>query len=388
MAKSRSYLRKRIAKTWRETEWVPVIIEDMTAGIIIAATAAILKICQWDEFKELSFLIIGTAILGFILGFIYRFVFITPDAINKEQERKIKALESKLQDGGNAVPTETEGSETKPARAPITVTLLFCLSAGLALLLVLQISKNTTYERRANLSKEPASSKPLPTKVIPRPEPPPQPPPVVTNQQVESTETQKPLEYFNAGTETNASGVAKFESAAATIARLKSEKEAKAKADALKINLEIQNNWDCERTNYQHALVVLHDALNKELTNGDGIVQSQDYFQCLPKTIDPKTGVMKVAQIGLQKNTNLEFLVTVTELRGAYNRLIIISGNGCSLEFNQWNSQFSKRLNVNKLDLVDDKIVSMDAANGLIFDSISDLIDAQKWSLAVTNTTD
>ena len=365
MAKRRSYFQKVLSQTWKETEWVPVIIEDMSAGIVIAIMAAKLKICQWDEFKELAFLIVGTAACGFVFGFIYRFIFVTTSRLHRELERKVKTLESKLHERGEEVPLGTEPAQDKPTyKNTAVITFLICLCAGLALLLAVQNSKT------AQSGKSISIPKPLPVKIIPRPEPPP-PPPIVSTQQLADVETQKQFENFNEGT-----GVT--EDAASQIAKLKAEKVAKIESENRQKNLEIQKWWDVYLPYYQHSLAVLHDVLTSESTKtGDGIDQSVGYFQCLPPAIDPKIGEIKAAEIRFQKNTNMDFLVTIAGLNASGHRQLKISCSGGLLEmYATWGDKFGRTLHVYP-DFEDYKDVPIDKANDLILESIKQLVAVQ-----------
>ena len=325
MAKRHSYVQKIFSHTWKETEWASVFVEDMLGGVITAAGALALHICQWDEFRELAFLAIGGALVSFALSFIFRLVFITPAKLHKEMEKRIKSLESKTGEGGGIEAPEKY-------RTPIAMTFLLCLSACLAVLLIAQ---NNKFKNRPISPPQASIPKPLPTKVIPRPEPPPEAMPVTATQQLAVVQPQA-LENFNAPT----GDIGDF---SLKIAKIKSDMVDKAEAENHKVNLDIQKWWDVYLPHYRHTLVVLHDVLASEaLKTGDGIVQSADYFQSLPPTIDPKKGGFQIARIGFQKDTNMDFTVTVTGLNGGYLRYLEISCPGCVLQLSaSWGEQLN-----------------------------------------------
>jgi len=104
---------------------------------------------------------------------------------------------------------------------------------------------------------------------------------------------------------------------------------AKQAAEAnLQKQQDIQQLWDKYLPHYQRMLIVLHDLLTREATTkGDGISQSVDYFTSLPKTIDPKIGDFQIAKIGFQKDTNMDFVVTITAMNDANDRRFKITSS-------------------------------------------------------------
>jgi len=228
--------------------------------------------------------------------------------------------------------------------------------------------------------------KPLPDKIIPRPEP---PPPMYTQQTAivsppVTSETQAQFEYFNTHT-------GKVESIVKKFAKLKAEQEAQNAAQAAKLqeniqkrNLEIQQIWKDDLRYYQRALTDLRDDLEKEIaTNGDGIVQSEGYSRCLPSAIDPNIGEMNPATIGFQKNTNMLFKITLTALDNFGGRLLRIScPNGC-LELHGFQGRLWGGLHFDPVK--EDKDVPFSQADSLVDELVDGLVDAQKDFLSNTN---
>lgn len=94
--KRRSHLGMVFWETWKETEMHGVVIEDLAGGIMTVLLAIVFQVVKWDEFLELIFLAIVGGACGVILGFIYRFAFVTPTKIYRELEDKFEVAESKL----------------------------------------------------------------------------------------------------------------------------------------------------------------------------------------------------------------------------------------------------------------------------------------------------
>ncbi|MGA3284800.1 MAG: hypothetical protein ABSD57_10135 [Verrucomicrobiota bacterium] len=231
--------------------------------------------------------------------------------------------------------------------------------------------------------------KPLPTKIIPRPEPPPTPP-AYSTQQVAVIETQKQFETFNGDTETTNGSEMQV---AQLIAHVKAEKAAaqaeqaaKSEAEHRQRNLDAKKQWDIYLPYYQHSIAILHDILiSKSAITGDGISQSVGYFQCLPSTIDCNIGSLKVAEIGFQKNTNMDFLLTITDLNGANHRKLIIACGGGHLELEPANGDRMWRKLHLEPDFDDFIEYPITNANELISKSINLLVDGQIYYLSQTN---
>jgi hypothetical protein len=231
-------------------------------------------------------------------------------------------------------------------------------------------------------------AKPLPDKIIPRPEPP--PPLIVSTQQIVGIETQKSFEIFNPDTGAIGDATSPISKLMAEnfakIAKLKADNDAIKEAEKRKRELNIQKWWDVYLPYYNRSLIVLHDVLAGEAAKtGDGIAQSAGYFQCLPPTIDPKIGELKVAEIGLQKNTNIDFIITITALTDSDVRRLRISCGGCFLEsWPSWGDKFIRDIHIDP-DFDNEKEVPIEKANELIGDEIKDLVAARYYISSNTN---
>jgi hypothetical protein len=221
-------------------------------------------------------------------------------------------------------------------------------------------------------------AKPLPVKIIPKPEPPPQ---AVSAQQSAVVETQKQFEYFNANT-------GDAEDAAQRIAILRAETANKKEAELRQRNLEAQEWWAVCLPHYRRSLVVLHDILLSKAPSGDGIAQSDGYFQCLPTNMDSTVPQINVAEIGFQKNSNMNFMIIVTAPNpGGYRRLRI-SCSGGDLEFG-WHDRLESFLHVSHIfPELDGEVINaspFNKTNEFIAESIEGIIAAQGFFLSKTN---
>jgi hypothetical protein len=375
----RFYLAAVFGKAWQEVSFIEVLSEAI--GGFVFGVIALLK--GWLDFRgafETALECAGCAILIPFIAFILRVCFSAPAELVKESS------ESKKKE-------EINPKSIYPSIVVMLLALCSFLVIGLAFSLkvnFIQLKEKPSVIQA--VKKEP--QKPLPTKTIPRPEPAP-PPMIVITQQLADAETQKQFETFNLNTgdveDTNIpaiiSEIAKLKAEqVAKIAKLKAENDAKIGSEKRKRDLNIQHWWDVYLPHFKHSLTVLHDALADEARKtGDGITQSVDYFQCLPPTIDSKIGELKVAEIGLQKNTNMDFIVSITALTGSDVRYLRISCGGCFLEsWLSWGEKFIRDIHIDP-DFDNEKEVPIEKANELIDEEMKELIAARYYVLSNTN---
>ncbi len=348
-----------VGKAWQEVSFIEVLSEAI-GGFVFGVIA----LCRgWLDFRgafETALECAGCAILIPLIAFILRVCFSAPAELVKE------SAESKKKE-------EINPKSIYPSIIVMLLAICSFLSVGLAFSLKFNFAHHEP-------PKQVSIAKPLPVKIIPRPEPPPEPPPTVSNQQVAEVETQKQYENFNVVTGSV------IGDALSRFASIKAEKDAKIESDKRQKNLEAQKWWTNNLSYYQRSLVVLHDVLTGESTKtGDGIAQSVGYFQCLPSTIDPEKGGIKAATIGFQKNTNVDFLITITAPNVSGHRTLNISCRGGFTELIPgWGKEFYSHLHVYP-DFDDDREVPIEKANDLIDESIKDLIASQFLFLSKTN---
>ena len=246
------------------------------------------------------------------------------------------------------------------------------VSAFVALLSVknLQIAE---LKSQLTSPKQVVPTKPLPVKIIPRPEPLP-PPPTVPAQQVAVVQTQKQFDNFNTGTND-------VEDAIAQLAKIKAENKAQKEAQE-KATSEAANQW---LTNalpyYNYALISLRDILIKEAAKrGDGIAQSVGYFQCLPSTISPEIMGRKLGEIGFQKDTNVVFFIEINGSDPVQNRLRIESSSGfMEININIFHGDMSRLIQIPNLD--DYKGAPLGQAHSFIDEGLKSIIASQEGYL-------
>ncbi len=340
MAKRRSYFQKALSHTWNETEWVPVIIEDMSAGIAIAVLAAILKICQWDEFRELAFLIVGTALCGFVFGFIYRFIFVTPPRLIRELERKVKTLESKLQNHEGEIPLGIEAAQDKPTYKNTAVTtILICLCTGLALILVIDKSENVQLKKQI----PPPNSHPIHFDTRPatkKEEAPQLPSPAVV--QPANAGLPKQFKPIYTGHDNLSEADSVMDESLKEVEEAEAEQKAEQKDQDEKQMALDRSIWGTDLPYYDYIIRTFLEFLAEVAKQeGDSVYTyspSSSYYQCLPQEINIKTGDTNVAELRLSKNTNWDFQIII-ESKDSQNRRplkIKSKGGGAVFRPNFW----------------------------------------------------
>jgi hypothetical protein len=244
----------------------------------------------------------------------------------------------------------------------------------------------------ANPSKKVNVEKPLPDNIFPRPEQPPTPPSqqfaFVANPIIFVTNAQPVI--FKADTTTNRNARATIDE---RMADLQAEADQVAAQEAAKFEfekqqklLEIPRDWGNGLDHYRRLLVVLHDDLSKKVEGtGDVISPSQGYYQCMPSNIDPGTGEIKAATIGLQINTNVNFQIKISELNWLGHRQVYVSCAAGNLElYPGTNDDFYAILNT-YLGLPSPGYTTIDKADDLVSDNLTSLIAAQYLLLRQTN---
>ena len=225
--------------------------------------------------------------------------------------------------------------------------------------------------------------KPLPTKVIPRPEPlPPAPVAQTQPQQVEVVQTQKQYDIFNANTGGEADAESEF---IRLKAKLESENKAKAASEAASEVEALNNYWTKAVPYYNRAIVSLRDILLTEAARrGDGIAQSDGYFQCLPPILNSDISGRKLAEIRFQKNTNVDFFI---EIKGdlSAQRPLRVSCSGGLLEIHPNPSMDRMARYINMQGVEQTEAVPIEEADGAVKDGLTMLIGLQEHIMNSTN---
>lgn len=185
-SKRRSYLAAILGKAWKEVGFIEVLSEAI-GGFVFA----IIALCRgWEDKQgafELAAECIGCAFLVPLVAFVLRVLFAAPAELLKESE------ESKKRE-------EIDPKSIYPAI--VAVLLVVCSFLTISLGFSLKFNFGGIGEKpQTTQSLKNELPKPLPTKIIPRPEPVPPSPPTVSTQQPAVVETQKRLENFNTSTD-------------------------------------------------------------------------------------------------------------------------------------------------------------------------------------------
>ena len=278
-------------------------------------------------------------------------------------------------------------------RTPALITILLFSTVSLALLLVVQVTKNVQLKKQSNPSKETSTAKPFPDEINPRPEQPPAPPTqqfaFVANPSILVTNAQPAI--FKAYTTTNGNAGAKIDERMADLQALvdqgAAQKAAKIELEKQQKLLEIPRDWGRGLEHYRRLLVVLQDDLSKKAkSTGDGIFPSPGYSQCMPSNIDPETGEIKAATIGLQINTNVTFQIIISQQNWIGHRQVCVS---CAAGFLKLypgtNDDFYAVLNAYNTGLSFPDHTTIDKADDLVSDNLTTLIAAQFRLVGQTN---
>ena len=140
--------------------------------------------------------------------------------------------------------------------------------------------------------------------------------------------------------------------------------------------------WNLYLPYYRHALISLNNQLVIWGTaHGDGISEPSNYGQCLATNIDDTIGKFDPTHIGMQKNTNMFFNVTVTENDQNHHRKLIINSSLSSLEMEgEWGQSCYCKIHIKPS--FDDYFETNNAnARVMIDSSLKELVDGQYYAL-------
>ena len=243
--------------------------------------------------------------------------------------------------------------------------------------------KESKPEKSQLATEKTAPPKPLPEKIIPASE---FSPPIIaatihpTNAvAVPQLNSIEPTENFNVPT----GGVDVVKS---VVAKELAEDDAEKQKSILQEQTQEQGWWDVALPSYNHALKSLQIQLTKMAADhGDGISCSPAYFDCLPKITDTKIGGLDVARIRFQKETNMNFLISISPKNPANRRNLNLTASGGLLEIRTDPSSCGARISFPSLQYEKDKVVEINKANELIEGKLLFFINAQAAYLSQTN---
>jgi hypothetical protein len=306
MAKRRSYLAAIFGKAWKEVSFIEVLSEAI-AGFMIA----IISLYRGWEDKQGAFEFaaecIGCAFLVPLVAFLLRSLFAAPAELVKE------SWESKKGE-------ETDPKSIYPSIVAILLAVCSILTIGLGFSLRF-IFEGIGEKPQITQAPQKELPKPLPDKIIPTP--------VISNASSVVSPPQVPNAVALMQFETN-NPSADSNDLKSELDQLKLQRQAEIAASDQKNNSENQSAWDKNLPLFRHSLESLHDILNQEaIDRGDRIEITSGYIACLPQKIDFKMEETKVAEIRLEKETNVDFAVSIT--RGQMIAGTTIQPNGIKI---------------------------------------------------------
>jgi hypothetical protein len=273
--------------------------------------------------------------------------------------------------------------KTKKHRDPVIVMLLICLSASLVVVAAaqrMQISKMANPPTPKNIAK-----KPLPDKIIPQPVTSNAPsiasPPQVTN-------VEPPMQFVTSNPSID-SGDSESE-----LAKIKAKKladiAAKKEADRKQTQSDSDNRWNAMLPVYKDCIETFYNILKKEADRrNEPIAKTDNYFNCLPSTINYELGETNIAEIRFSESTNVNFHIAITSGDQFQQRGLRISGSCGYFEIHHHPIYLYNRcvISVHIPDINEDRDVSLDQTHDLIEEDLRLLKNGQIAYLSQTNHT-
>ncbi len=270
-------------------------------------------IVEGSEQKYLYFECIGCAILVPLIAFLLRILFVTPHKISRDAFQKKE----------RAKPAE---ANVLPPKESHIIGILCCICALLILSLIIQSIPNSSEtnepprkESAAVVETNRQELKPLPDKIIPKPES------TTITAAGPAAESQK--QFVIDIQDTN--------DAESALAQLKVENKNQTQA----AENEALSDWTNNLSAYNYALKCLYDIMKAEATRrNDSVTLTEDYFNSLPQIVAHSGEETKIAEIRFTNQTNLDFRIMITgENREGYNyiqpRALKITCDCGSLQF-------------------------------------------------------
>jgi hypothetical protein len=376
-----SFWRKAISDTWAETEISSIIIQDIGGTIVTVLLLILLGVTQRNEMPELFGLAIVGGIVGVILWFIYRLLFITPDKIINEISKKTDLTK----------PSQVDINLQKKVNAPSVVVFLIWACAGLSVISTNEISKNIFLSGQASLipglanqvsqlqtqlktTQKKALPQPLPMTAIPATE--------VTQPIAKQTVDQTTTIAFEPDFVPTNNG---------PMSALEMIQQGQAEGDLQKrlaAQTAERNYWINALPNYDQTVLTLYNILKaRGDTNGESVATypaPAEFLQCLPRTLSAEYIEKTLGEIRLSKNTNMDFKISVMNDTDSEQRRLKISCDSGYFIVHPWGGQFYWRIQT--VDVKDTEMgVPFDEAKQKIFDGLNALIDGQAEYLNQTS---
>jgi hypothetical protein len=351
-------------------------------GIIPTVLGLLSGVIHGDEKGELLFLAISGAACALVIPFIFNLLFVTPEKLYKEIEKQLEIAKNQLSEKQIPIQSILDNASKRQIRG---VTIMGAICIGLTFIFIVQNEKYSELKAGLNsVNSQPkqiaANIKPLPTQTIPRPEPPPvAPSKPAENQQAAVAQTNKPFENF---------GPDSINPDFSQVLSNKWATQVKAAAEVKKKRDKAENDlWSTDVPHFRHALICLRDSmLHIAEKDGDGISQSDGFLQCLPDNLDPDFGAFKPAEIRFQKNTNIDFMISVEAVNGDGNRGFIISCAAGFLQMGEGGGRWHCTVGVPSASFKETVVTDADGADTNTTSSIKELISAERYFLLHGNT--
>jgi hypothetical protein len=266
---------------------------------------------------------------------------------------------------------------------PASVVILICLSASLVALTAAQ--RFQIFKLKNPPTPQSIARKPLPDKIISQPAksniPPIISPPQVTNVELP---IQFVTNYPSADSGDSESELAKIK------AKKLAEIAAKKEADRKQTQSDSDGRWKVMLPAYKDCIETFYNILKKEADRrNEPIAKTDNYFSCLPSTINYELGETNIAEIRFSESTNVNFHIAITSGDQFQQRGLKISGSCGYFEIRHHPIYVYNQciIGVHIQDLNDDRDASLDQTHDLIEEDLKLLKDGQIAYLSQTNHT-
>jgi hypothetical protein len=285
------------------------------------------------------------------------------------------------EDVGAAISGAALAAPVPKTRLQKLIPFFFVTVIVLAFMGILSVKNRQISELQKKLAppKQEVVSKPVSIQTIPRPEPPPREHlQTAENKLLAVSQTNKPFENFEP------------DAINPDFSQVLSNKWATQVREAAEVKKKYEQKvndlWSNDVPHFRHALTCLRDSmLHLAEKDGDGISQSDGFLQCLPDKLDPNFGAFKPAEIRFQKNTNIDFIISVEAVNGDGNRGFIISCAAGFLQMGEGSGNWHCTVNIPSASYDETVLTDANGADTNTTSSVKDLISAERYFLLHRN---
>ena len=209
-------------------------------------------------------------------------------------------------------------------------------------------------------------------------------PPLATSAQFEVV---SPMAITNAPTTTefeNDSPPDGIDDTAAIFAKVKAESQKQTLEAQATAQAAAQKEWEKVLPDYTYTLQSLYDVLRDVAAKrGDGISKTDGYYRCLPSLISWNTPDTKLAEIRFQKQTNIDFSISLMDENGT--KSLKIDATSGTLRVFRWDPENGIIVSIPSINFSENKKFSNGNGHDGIRDGIKIFISAQLASQTSTN---